>query len=81
MVEVVKAYDREFIKGNIPEIDKLRCLGCGHCVDFCRSLGPNVLDMKEGKAIVARPHNCISDGACMIACPTKAILWMTKQEF
>ncbi len=70
--EVVQAFGRKFVKGNIPEVNPVRCLGCRHCVNLCRKLGPNVLDIVEGVAKAVRPSDCIGDGACMMACPTKA---------
>lgn len=74
---VVEAFGREFVQGNVPEINEVRCLGCSHCVVLCKKLGPNVFDLKEGIAVVARPDSCIGDGACMMACPTKAIFLMS----
>jgi len=78
--ETVEAFGRTFVKGNIPEINTVRCLGCSHCVTLCAKLGPNVLELKDGVAKVARPENCIGDGACMLACPTKAIFLMSKYD-
>ena len=75
-----EAFGRTFVKGNIPEINPVRCLGCGHCAVLCRKLGPDVLEVVEGTAKVIRPENCIGDGACMLACPTKAIFLMSKYE-
>ncbi|MBP1716699.1 MAG: 4Fe-4S ferredoxin iron-sulfur binding domain protein [Deltaproteobacteria bacterium] len=77
-VETAEAFGRTFVKGNIPEIHPVRCLGCRHCVNLRKKLGPNVLDIVEGVAKPVRPENCIGDGACMMACPTKAIFLMSK---
>jgi NAD-dependent dihydropyrimidine dehydrogenase PreA subunit len=76
--ESAEAFGRIFVKGNIPEINPVRCLGCGHCAVLCKKLGPHVLEIKDGLAKVVRPENCIGDGACMLACPTKAIFLMSK---
>ena len=75
---VVEAFGREFVQGNVPEINEVRCMGCSHCAVLCKKLGPNVLDIKNGVAVVARPENCIGDGACMMACPTKAMFIMSR---
>jgi len=79
-VEVAEAFGRTFVKGNIPEIHPVRCMGCRNCVNLCKKLGPNVLDIVEGVAQVVRPDNCIGDGACMVSCPTKAIFLMSKYD-
>lgn len=76
--KIVEAFGREFVQGNVPEINEVRCLGCTHCIVLCKKLGPNVLELKDGVAVVARPENCIGDGACMLACPTKAIFIMSR---
>jgi NAD-dependent dihydropyrimidine dehydrogenase PreA subunit len=76
--ETAEAFGRIFVKGNIPEINPVRCLGCGHCAVLCKKLGPNVLEVQDGLAKVIHPENCIGDGACMLACPTKAIFLMSK---
>ncbi len=78
--EIAEAYGREFVKGNIPEINGLRCMACGNCVELCKKLGPNVLELVNGIAKVVRPEDCISDGACLVACPTKAMFLMSKYE-
>lgn len=79
-VEVAEAFGRKFVKGNIPEINGTRCLGCSNCVDLCKKLGPNVLEIVDGIAKVVRKENCIGDGACMLACPTKAIFLMSMYD-
>lgn len=79
-VETAEAFGRTFVKGNIPEIHPIRCLGCSHCVVLCKKLGPNVLEIRDGTAQVVRPENCIGDGACMLACPTKAIFLMSRYD-
>jgi len=79
-VETAEAFGRTFVKGNIPEINPVRCMACRHCVNLCKKLGPNVLDIVDGAAKPVRPENCIGDGACMLACPTKAIFLMSKYD-
>ena len=76
--KVVEVLGREFVQGNVPEINEVRCMGCSHCAVLCKKLGPNVIDVKGCLAVVARPENCIGDGACMLACPTKAIFIMSR---
>jgi NAD-dependent dihydropyrimidine dehydrogenase PreA subunit len=78
--ETAEAFGRTFVKGNIPEINAVRCLGCGHCAVLCKKLGPDVLEVQGGLAKVVRPENCIGDGACMLACPTKAIFLMSRYD-
>ena len=78
--ETAEAFGRTFVKGNIPEVNPVRCLGCGHCAVLCKKLGPNVLEVQDGTARVVRPENCIGDGACMLACPTKALFLMSRYD-
>jgi NAD-dependent dihydropyrimidine dehydrogenase PreA subunit len=79
-VEIAQAFGRTFVKGNIPEINPVRCLGCRNCVNLCKKLGPNVLDIVDGIAKPVRPQECIGDGACMLSCPTTAIFIMSKHD-
>jgi len=73
--------------GIIPDISEQMCIGCALCVEICTSLGPDVLRVKpvegwkRGKAFVFYPERCISDGACIGVCPTKAIFWMRPMDF
>ena len=71
----------------IPDISEQHCIGCALCVEICTALGPDVLRVKpvegwkRGKAFVFYPERCISDGACIGVCPTKAIFWMRPMEY
>jgi NAD-dependent dihydropyrimidine dehydrogenase PreA subunit len=47
---------------------------------LCKKLGPNVLEVTNGTAKPVRAENCIGDGACMLACPTKAIFLMSHYD-
>ena len=78
--EIAEAYGREFVKGNVPEINELRCLACGNCVALCKKLGPNVLEIVDGVAKVVRPEDCIGDGAYLTTCPTTALFLMSKHD-
>ncbi len=78
--EVAEAFGREFVKGNVPEINSVRCMTCGNCVSLCKQLGPDVLEIQGESAVVARPDDCIGDGACLTACPTTAIFLMSRHD-
>jgi len=59
-----------------PTVFPDRCDGCEgrevpRCIQFC----PNdVYEIKNGKAVVARPYNCVNGcTACEPVCPKKAI--------
>ena len=80
VAKIFEAFGRQFVQGNVPEINELRCMGCSNCADLCKKLGPNALDIRNGLAVIARPENCIGDGACMTACPTKAIFQMSRPD-
>ena len=71
----------------LPDISEQMCIGCALCVVICTTLGPDVLRVKpvegwkRGKAFVFYAERCISDGACIGVCPTKAIFWMRPMDF
>ena len=71
----------------LPDISEQHCIGCALCVEICTALGPDVLlvkpveGWKRGKAFVFYPERCISDGACIGVCPTKAIFWMRPMDY
>ena len=52
------------------KINKKLCAGCGNCVEACPF---EVLKIKNGKAVVAKPEKCQKCGACMSVCPNNAI--------
>jgi ferredoxin len=55
---------------NYIEIDLVKCIGCGICVEEC----PNgVIQLSEKKACNVKPQSCISCGHCAALCPTGAI--------
>ncbi|MEW6222275.1 MAG: 4Fe-4S binding protein [Candidatus Hadarchaeota archaeon] len=47
-----------------------KCQGAGSCAEVCPT---NVFDIVNGKAIVARPADCIECRACEASCPHSAI--------
>jgi thioredoxin reductase/ferredoxin len=54
-----------------PEIDPIRCVGCGACVRACPE--GEILGLINGKAVLVEPSECIGHGACRAACPSNAI--------
>lgn len=54
-----------------PEIDPIKCLGCGACVRACPE--GDILGLINGKAELVEPSHCIGHGACKEACPYDAI--------
>lgn len=53
-----------------PRINVKKCAGCGSCVAVCPN---NVLELKKGKAFLARPKDCTDCRACEAACGYDAI--------
>lgn len=53
-----------------PEVRRLKCIGCGTCIDYC-PVSAIVLD-GEDKAVID-PEKCIGCGECVAACPQAAI--------
>jgi len=54
----------------LPVVDTEKCNGSSACAEVCPT---NVIDIVEGKAVVARPDDCIECSACEVACPHNAI--------
>ncbi|MFV0439333.1 MAG: ferredoxin family protein [Desulfopila sp.] len=60
------------------EINDDWCKGCAICVTFCPK---QVLELNQvGKAIAARPEDCIVCKMCELRCPDLAITVLTTQE-
>jgi NAD-dependent dihydropyrimidine dehydrogenase PreA subunit len=60
----------------LPVIDPDLCTACGLC---CAACPYEVLEMKNGLAVVVKPKACKDLEACVTACPTGAIT-MEEQE-
>lgn len=54
-----------------PQIDELRCIGCGACVKACPE--GDVLGIVFGKATVINGLKCVGHGRCAEACPVQGI--------
>ncbi len=54
-----------------PDVDLMRCIGCGTCVRACPEHG--VLDVLHGQAVVVHGARCVGHGLCADACPVGAI--------
>jgi thioredoxin reductase (NADPH) len=54
-----------------PQIDQLRCIGCGSCVAACPEGG--VLGVVNGKATIINGLKCVGHGLCAEACPVEGI--------
>jgi nitroreductase/NAD-dependent dihydropyrimidine dehydrogenase PreA subunit len=52
-----------------PRIEHDKCTGCGLCTSVCL-----VLEKRNKKVVVARPHICIRCGHCGSICPSNAIV-------
>ncbi len=53
-----------------PVIDVDKCEGCGQCVDTCPA---EVLEMQDGKAVVAHEDECLECESCVEVCENGAI--------
>lgn len=53
-----------------PTVDTKTCKGVAACVEVCPV---NVIEIVDGKAVIARPDDCIECRACEAACPNSAI--------
>lgn len=59
------------------KINSAWCKGCAICVEFCPK---KVFEMKDGKAVVARPADCVLCGLCQLRCPDFAIELEEKED-
>ena len=53
-----------------PVVDVEKCTGCGTCASVCPS---SVFEVRDDKAVVARPEDCVGCRACEASCPQGAI--------
>jgi ferredoxin len=54
----------------VPQIDSMRCDGCGCCVRICPT---KALSLEGGIAVVIDPQRCDYLGYCELACEAGAI--------
>ena len=59
----------------VPKVDEVKCDGCGDCGKACRF---NAIAVVKGKVLIF-PEICHHCGACVIACPQKAITEVEKE--
>lgn len=72
-------YEDEIRERWYPIIDRSRCIGCRHCLQFCL-FGVYELDEK-GRVVTAQPDNCKSGcPACARICPQGAIIFPLCDE-
>ena len=54
----------------VPFVRKARCVGCGLCGSVCAH---GCLDILCNTGALVRPDKCTSEGACVAACPERAL--------
>ena len=69
--------------------DKIRCTGCGDCVDACFlnvfQLCKQEIPVGDAKVIkkipvLKNPENCDHEGLCLVACPRKVFPCLWPQD-
>lgn len=53
-------------------IEAQKCVGCGLCTEVCPG---NLLQIREGKAVIRDVRDCWGCTACVKECPRKAIYY------
>ena len=53
-----------------PKVDESKCTGCGTCEEVCPS---EVFTLKDQKAKVTAPDDCVECESCVENCPENAI--------
>jgi 2-oxoglutarate ferredoxin oxidoreductase subunit delta len=51
-------------------VDNHKCSGCSTCVEVCPV---SVYELKNEKAVAAKPEECLVCRACEVQCPENAI--------
>lgn len=70
----VREVERPVAERWYPVIDRSRCIGCGHCLQFCL-FGVYASD-DAGRVVIERPDNCKPGcPACSRICPEGAIIF------
>ena len=64
------------MKRRIIKIDKEKCNGCSACATACHE---GAIEMKDGKAHLAREDFCDGLGDCLPACPVGAITFEERE--
>lgn len=54
-----------------PQIDVLRCIGCGSCIRACPE--DEVIGLVSGVAHIVQGSRCVGHGLCADACPVNAL--------
>lgn len=65
------------VLGEIIEIDKELCDGCGDCIPLCEE---EALEIFEGKARLVNEEYCDGLGACIESCPQGAIKIIKRES-
>lgn len=58
---------------NIPVVDRVKCIGCGICVEFCPEASLEVKEKKGQKKVEIDYDFCKGCGICSRVCPLGAI--------
>ncbi|WP_236612017.1 DUF362 domain-containing protein [Caldanaerobacter subterraneus] len=59
----------KYTKPPKPQVDEVKCIGCGNCVRFCPF---KAIELKDGIAYID-PNECRDCGRCIDVCPVGAI--------
>ena len=68
--DIIQTYKNRFVQDRGSDMIRK---GESECIVFCKKVAPNILNIKDGFAIVSGMEDLYNDGVCMISNFTKVV--------